>query len=195
MMMPPLGWAAVPLLKKTLSSDWRPPPTANCSDFGVLVTATVGVAVGDGLATSALVSVVGATTLVGLVCADTALAGELDLTVCLAPTVNPRVAILLWEGVFAGRAGPACPVDFDDVRSGDGPLEEADSLFPVDAPVSAEAAGAVEAIAAPRLSAIAEAPTHVSTRRCPEASDFGAAMPPNRAGSIRSVSAASVVVR
>jgi hypothetical protein len=83
------------------------------------------------------------------------------------------------------RAGPACADDFDD--SPDDELFDADDPFvPADPVESADATAGTEAIAAPTPRATAEAPTQVNILRWPGVCCFGAVIPPNSAGNIRS---------
>jgi hypothetical protein len=83
------------------------------------------------------------------------------------------------------RAGPACADDFDESPV-DELLDADESFEPADPVESADATAGTEAIAAPTPSATAEAPTQVNILRWPGACRFGAAIPPNSAGNIRS---------
>ncbi|WP_319435464.1 hypothetical protein [Mycobacterium sp. RTGN5] len=83
--------------------------------------------------------------------------------------------VTVFDGRGFVRLGPACAVGFD------GPLAD-ELLEPVE---SADATAGMDASAAPTPSATAEAPTQVSTLRCPGATGLGGMMPPNSAGSVR----------
>ncbi|BBY62869.1 hypothetical protein MHEL_11120 [Mycolicibacterium helvum] len=170
MMMPPLGCAAVPLPKKKLTSVWRPPPTPTAADLGVLL-ADATAAAGTG----------------GAELSEDAAGVALVVTVlsCTAVFLVPREGRTGLDELGFFLAGPAWAFDFGD--SPDDELLDADDPFEAAEPVeSAAATAGTEAIAAPTPSATAEAPIQVSTRRCPGADCFGAAMPPNSAGNIRS---------
>ena len=65
-------------------------------------------------------------------------------------------------------------------------LDADDPFEPAEPVESADATAGTEAIAAPTPSATAEAPIHVNIRSWPDADGFGALMPPNSAGNIRS---------
>ncbi|WP_165774084.1 hypothetical protein [Mycolicibacterium sphagni] len=80
------------------------------------------------------------------------------------------------------RAGPACGAELsleDELLDADDPFEAAE---PVE---SADATAGTEAIAAPTPSATAEAPTQVNILRWAGEACFGAPIPPNSAGSMR----------
>jgi hypothetical protein len=158
MRIPASGCAAVPLLKKKLTSDSTLALTPTAAEVGVRVT--------DAAAEGARVLSCPADVVVPL----TARAGGL-LTV-----VERRSFV---------RVGPACVADFDGPPAEE-LLDATDPFEPAEPVESADATAGIDAIAAPTPSATAEAPTQVNTLRLPGAARFGAAMPPNSAGSIRS---------
>ncbi|AQT78872.1 hypothetical protein B1R94_05760 [Mycolicibacterium litorale] len=182
--MPPSGCAAVPLLKKTLSSESNPPATSTAGEAGVLVTDAD---------TTAVARESGATRVTESAIASARTLDEGFLTVPVVPAAGRDDPLRIAPDELGRgfvRAGPACTVDF--AAPADEPLEAADPFECALLPVSADATAGMAAIAAPTPSATAEAPIQVKTLSCP--ADCGSVMPPNSAGSTRRSSTPSVMV-